>query len=398
MRIAYLFPNLNNELEPFAESDLRAVRQLGVDVWLLSGIPIWRGTNRKFLQSNSIKVVYPRAGSLFRALCTIPFAIFLSLKLYKKHQKAPLSVGQELFKTLISLVLSAALLFELKKHGQIDVVHIFWGHFPAALLPVNEKYKVLPGLKVTMFLGAYDFAYGLPLSRYAARLADVVITHSRHGQCSLHKNFRLRNVRVVYRGVDIPSTELGPIGTNTAVSAGRLLPTKNFNLCIEVFALLKERCPLARFAIFGSGPERETLERLAIAHGCSDSIAFSSKLTQAEFRQSLRGYKFFVFTSTKPGEVLPNVIKDAMLSGCIVFTTYTPGIEELVIHKQTGFVYPNFEALLETVVTDMQFAMENSDSFRFKARKLIEEQFDSVKTMTDYVDIWTNLRNDTAKK
>lgn len=398
MRIAYLFPNLNNDLEPFAKSDLRAVLSLGVEVYLLSSIPIWRGKNVKFCESNSLEVIYPRARSLIWALGTIPFATSLSLELHKKYLKRPFALVRDVLKTWVSLIFSAALLFELKTRGQIDVIHIFWGHFPSALLPMKNKYKLLPSTKVTMFLGAYDLAYGLPLSHYAAKLADVVITHSAHGRRTLQSRFQVQNVRVVYRGVEIPETGLGPIGTKTAASAGRLLSTKNFDKCIDVFALLKEHYPSAQFAIYGSGPEREALEIKARARGCYGSITFSSTLTQQQFREALKDYKFFIFASTKPGEVLPNVVKDAMLGGCIVFTTYTDGIEELVAHKRTGFVYKNFETLLENIIPDIQFAMKHSDSLRFEARQVIEKRFNNLKTMADYVGIWTEVKSDIAKK
>ena len=39
-------------------------------------------------------------------------------------------------------------------------------------------------------------------------------------------------------------------------------------------------------------------------------------------------------------ETLPNVVKEAMASGCMCVATKTYGIEELIVDQQHGFVVP----------------------------------------------------------
>ena len=46
----------------------------------------------------------------------------------------------------------------------------------------------------------------------------------------------------------------------------------------------------------------------------------------------------FLFLSSKAGERLPNVVKEAMLSGCICIVSNTPGIDELIEDGKTGFI------------------------------------------------------------
>ena len=46
----------------------------------------------------------------------------------------------------------------------------------------------------------------------------------------------------------------------------------------------------------------------------------------------------FLFLSSKAGERLPNVVKEAMLAGCICIVSNTPVIDELIEDGKTGFI------------------------------------------------------------
>jgi len=129
-----------------------------------------------------------------------------------------------------------------------------------------------------------DFARALaelsPIARVAARRAAIALAATPETAARLQA-LGCKNVRVLAEGAlseqeilrlrAIPPTTGGPF---RVVSVGRLLHWKGFELGLRAFARFQARVPQAEYWLFGDGPERQRLERLAIELGVEKHVVF----------------------------------------------------------------------------------------------------------------------------
>ena len=103
-------------------------------------------------------------------------------------------------------------------------------------------------------------------------------------------------------------------------SVGRLAAVKRFDLLIVAFATFRARHPAATLTLFGDGPERPALERLAAGLGLGTSVAFAGYVEDVPAR--LAGCDLFVCTSEREG--FGNAMVEAMAAGVPVLSTDCP--------------------------------------------------------------------------
>jgi GalNAc-alpha-(1->4)-GalNAc-alpha-(1->3)-diNAcBac-PP-undecaprenol alpha-1,4-N-acetyl-D-galactosaminyltransferase len=106
-----------------------------------------------------------------------------------------------------------------------------------------------------------------------------------------------------------PGVEL-PAGRRL-VSMGRLVPLKQFDLLIEVFASLAARHPQWSLVVLGEGPQRRRLERLAAELGVESRVCLPGAVSNPGVL--LRDCGVFVLTSRYEG--FPNALCEAMACG-----------------------------------------------------------------------------------
>lgn len=101
------------------------------------------------------------------------------------------------------------------------------------------------------------------------------------------------------------------------VTAGRLVPSKGFDMIIEAFAGIVDQGP-CELHVIGDGAERQALEQLAARLGVADSVVFHGWVEQRRMSEVLRSSQAFVFASIK--EFGGGVVLEAMASAlpCIV--------------------------------------------------------------------------------
>ena len=104
------------------------------------------------------------------------------------------------------------------------------------------------------------------------------------------------------------------------VSVGRLAAVKRFDLLIAAFAGFRARYPAATLTLFGDGPERPALERLAAGLGLGTSVAFAGYVDDVPVR--LAEYDLFVCTSEREG--FGNALVEAMAAGVPVVSVDCP--------------------------------------------------------------------------
>ncbi len=109
-------------------------------------------------------------------------------------------------------------------------------------------------------------------------------------------------------------------GPPVILSAGRLVAVKDFPTLIRAFATLRAERP-ARLMFLGKGSERRRLEQLAQDLGVREDVRFVG--WSEDVPSYMRHAAVFALTSIREG--FPNVLIEALASGCPVVATDCPG-------------------------------------------------------------------------
>jgi glycosyltransferase involved in cell wall biosynthesis len=167
------------------------------------------------------------------------------------------------------------------------------------------------------------------------------------------------NTRVIYNGVDVemfrPEPELrsGP----TVLSVGNLIPIKGHALLLRGFARVLELVPKCWLEIFGDGPERHNLVRLAHELGISGRVRFQGRQSRETIAAAMRRSAVFALPSSYEG--LGCVYLEAMASGKAAIGCRGQGIEEIIEHGKNGFlISPGNEAQLSDC---LKILLENGE-------------------------------------
>jgi teichuronic acid biosynthesis glycosyltransferase TuaC len=165
--------------------------------------------------------------------------------------------------------------------------------------------------------------------RQALAHARLVLANSA-GIAELSLAHGARETRVVHLGTDVPTAARPALRgvAPTLVTVAHLVARKRHADVLRALAVLTPRHPTLRYAIIGDGPERETLERLAVRLGVSERVDFHGQLAPAEAIERARECTLFVMASTE--EAFGVAYVEAMAGGIpAIGCRGEPGPEEI---------------------------------------------------------------------
>jgi glycosyltransferase involved in cell wall biosynthesis len=165
---------------------------------------------------------------------------------------------------------------------------------------------------------------------------------------------------------------------------GRLVYQKGLDLLLKALANLNEY-PW-QLSIVGDGPQRDTLQDLAVSLGMRDRIHFLGWNTHEELKNKYQEASIFVFPSRDEG--MPNAVLEAMASGLPVIASNISGNEELIQDDITGLLVPrdNWEMLQEKLKI-LMIDNHRREQLGRAARKRAEELFSWDQIAQQYKDL-----------
>ena len=122
------------------------------------------------------------------------------------------------------------------------------------------------------------------------------------------------------------------------VCVGRLSKEKGQLLLVEAAARLRADGVPVEITLVGDGPMRAEVEQLIARHGLGAQVHLAGWLDSQGIEGVLRQARALVVPSLSEG--LPVVIMEAMAHRRPVIAPYLSGIPELVVHGETGWLYP----------------------------------------------------------
>lgn len=198
---------------------------------------------------------------------------------------------------------------------------------------------------------------------------DHLVCNSRIAADALCRQYpRLTHIQVIPNGVETPdqgviehwckegAAEIDKRAGELVVGfVGYLGPQKNVRLLLRAFERIATEFQNARLVIVGDGPLRSELEDLATQLDIAGRVHFLGRRPLAE--QLMPAFDLLCLTSDYEG--MPNVLLEAGSVGLPVVASQVAGTAEVVLHGETGLLYPPgdleaFTACLRTVLRDPQ--------------------------------------------
>ncbi len=130
-------------------------------------------------------------------------------------------------------------------------------------------------------------------------------------------------------------------GKKVILSVGRFVDGKGFPHVLRVFSKLLETIPNAVWVVVGDGPKREILVKKAEEMSIQHAVRFVGKIPHKEL-PAFYGIADLFLLLTHPDEGYEEgfglIFLEAAAAGVPVVAGRSGGVEEAVIHNETGFV------------------------------------------------------------
>lgn len=145
-------------------------------------------------------------------------------------------------------------------------------------------------------------------------------------------------MRCIHNGLSMPELPSSPLcfSPPTFILIGRLTLEKGFDMAIRAFALLKEKT--AKLLIVGDGEERKFMEELVETLGLQSSVHFTGVLTKDEIPSWINQATIVLVPSYF--ESFGLVALEAMQMGRPVIASAVGGLQEIIVHGETGLLVP----------------------------------------------------------
>jgi glycosyltransferase involved in cell wall biosynthesis len=161
------------------------------------------------------------------------------------------------------------------------------------------------------------------LDAFLARRSDAVVSPSRFlaDQLVTRLGYPQERIEVIGNGVEPPP----PLPPGELVGTISLLePVKDLDSFLRAAALVRERRPQTRFAVFGTGTAQAHLEELSSQLGLADALSFPGHVPVVEALASLRLYVLCSLLENCPMSLL-----EAMAAGRPSVATAVGGVPEI---------------------------------------------------------------------
>lgn len=238
-----------------------------------------------------------------------------------------------------------AFLNEFMEQNRVDVIFAEYGFTGADITPVAKALKI----PLVVHFHGHDAYHRQYLADYRERLSQMfayaaAIVSVSHDMTEQLIRLGAPADRIVLNpyGPREHFFEIKPRYSKVILALGRLVETKAPHLTICAFRLLLDECPDVKLIMAGDGPLRSACMDLAAGLGIGDRIEFPGAVpadqTKDLFARACCFVQHSVTTSEGVREGTPVAILEAGAAGLPVVSTRHAGINQAVIHGETGYL------------------------------------------------------------
>jgi N-acetyl-alpha-D-glucosaminyl L-malate synthase BshA len=235
----------------------------------------------------------------------------------------------------------------------LDLLHAHYAvpHATSAYLAKHvlnsKKLKVITTLHGTdITLVGADKSF-FSMIKFSIEQSDGITAVSNYLKQRTIEEFQIRrDIRVIYNFIDpakgrevTPGVcrreKYAPRGEKVLMHASNFRPVKRVSDVVRIFAKAREQIP-CKLLLVGEGPERLFIQQLVKELKLREDVLFLGEVDYIE--QILRCADLFLLPSEQ--ESFGLVALEAMNCGVPVIAARTGGIPEVIVHDETGFLFP----------------------------------------------------------
>ncbi|QDT06285.1 GDP-mannose-dependent alpha-mannosyltransferase [Rubripirellula lacrimiformis] len=177
----------------------------------------------------------------------------------------------------------------------------------------------------------------------------------------------------------------GPADGVVFAYIGSLRPSKNITMLIRAFA--QGHRPGDRLALFGDGPERQSLESLATELGIHDSVYFHGYADQPRFAFQAAD----VYVTTSKSEAASNSLLEAMATGLPVITTDIADNRLMLSPSNTEFVFSHQDVDgYAAAIREMSINAQRRQDIGRNNRDHVCEHYPISRMFSEYAALWNS--------
>ena len=378
MRILYVTTTFPLYSETFIQREVRALRELGADLRIVS----MHNGEREF---EGLAVDRFSKWELIHVLWRLPWIMISRWKafrewwttLFTERPPSALSFWENMLGMGVALLRERSV-----RELQPDIVHCVWSGGPGAFGWANS---LLVGTRFSVGAHAYDvFDHGGDwLLNSKLDPAVLIHTSTRSAYEELIKRAPKSKIRLIRRGLN-RFPEMAPLRSDRSrlriVCVARLVEKKGFPYQVEIYEAMVRAGIDFEARIIGEGPERERIESDLKERGLAGRVSLSGRLSQPETMERIAWADALIHTGiiARNGDRdgLPNVIPEAMSSGTIVVASPVSGVVEAIEDGVTGLLAEVGDAN-RWIGSFRRIQNEDAlcESLRAMAREWVEREF-----------------------
>jgi colanic acid/amylovoran biosynthesis glycosyltransferase len=184
----------------------------------------------------------------------------------------------------------------------------------------------------------------------------------------------------------------------TFIAVGRFVDKKAPHLTILAFERVHRVCPETRLVMIGAGALLDACRQMAVSLGLECAIEFKGTLEHRAVAEALRRGRAFVqhsvVTSYGDSEGTGLTVLEAGASGLPVVATRHGGIQESVIHGETGFLVDERDTSgMADYMIQLAREPQLAGQMGRRARAHVETNFSMESSISNLFDILKRCRN-----
>lgn len=211
---------------------------------------------------------------------------------------------------------------------------------------------------------------------FLSKLTDLYVSNSYAGKESLFKNYKIKNVEVIYNGVDVKrfhslnesSLENDLNNKFLICQIGRIKPDKNYEMFLDVAEIVCGKHPDVVFLAIGDQPNpKDEYQNVILSK--KDQLKFKDQIrfigTRMDIPEILNEIDISILTSHREG--CSNTVLESMFAGCPMVLTDVGDNHKVVSEPNKEFLVPPNNA--REMANKLSILINNSDL----RRKLAQE-------------------------
>ncbi len=389
LTVAYLANQFPAASEPYVGDEISELGARGVKV-----IPCTARRTRP----DSLYILPIGFVALLHAVAFCAWRLPILIDLFLELLRSDELLSRRL-RALAHTMLGAHYALLLREH-KVDHLHVHHGYFSSWIAMVAAR---LLGITFSMTLHGSDLLVHhafLGLKLRECKFCLTVSKFNRRHLLARYPEIPLDKIRVQRLGVDAVNASLEEERQSDSqfimLSVGRLHRVKDHRFFLHACAELKKRGVWFLGLIAGDGPERMPLETLASELRLEGSVAFLGYVPHEKLDAYYSIADLVVLTSRSEG--VPLVLMEAMAHGRIVLAPAITGIPELVINRETGFLYrPGDLNDFVRQAEDINHARSDMNAVRRRARRHVFEHFNRERNLAEFAESFEKLISESAE-